>query len=216
MPMKIIPMRVMPMRLMPMRIRTAIAALLAVLASVPLHASAQAWEPGDFDVSALVAGTRDVLQRAPDREIDALFQAVHASAAIPREAEALCAMLEPDADRSLEGLDRFAGRLGDASRERFADALANVLVAGLQGAPQAYDAAAARQALKSNAARAAILHEGFVAGLNAGGDTAAGRAARCRSLRWMLDTLHSRPLPERALVTRLLLGEGVQRLQPTQ
>lgn len=200
-----------------MKTRTvAIAALLAVLNCVPLQATAQDREPGGFDVSALVAGTRDLLQRAPDREIDALFQAVHASAAIPREAEALCAMFEPGADRSLEGFERFAAKLGDASRERFADALANVLVAGLQGAPQAYDAAAARQALKSNAARAAILHEGFVAGLNAGGDSADSRQARCRSLRWMLDTLRARPLPERALVTRLLLGEGVQRLQATQ
>lgn len=190
-----------------------IAALLTLLVAAPLHAPAQDWDPGDFDVSALIAGTRDVLQRAPDREIDALFQAVHASATIPREAEALCALFEPGADRSLEGFHRFAAGLGDASRERFADALANVLVAGLQGAPQAYDAAAARQALKSNAARAAILHEGFVAGLAADGDTPAGREARCRSLRWMLDTLRSRPLPERALVTRLLLGEGVQRLQ---
>lgn len=202
---------------MPMKITAgSIAALLAVLAYAPMQAAAQDWEPGGFDVSALVAGTRDVLQRAPDREIDALFQAVQASAAIPREADALCAMFDPAADRSLEGFERFAARLGEASRERFADALANVLVAGLQGAPQAYDAAAARQALKSNAARAAILHEGFVAGLTAEGDTAASRDARCRSLRWMLDTLESRPLPERALVTRLLLGEGMQRLQATQ
>jgi len=61
---------------------------------------------------------------------------------------------------------------------------------------------------------AAILHDGFIAGLNTTGSTIDNRAARCRSLRWLLDAMQSRRQGERAAMTRLLLDEGLARLAP--
>ena len=78
----------------------------------------------------------DLLQRAPDREIDELFQAVHAAAQTDAEAQALCALFEPDADRSLAGLNAVASQLGPASRDRFANAVADALVGAMQSSPQ--------------------------------------------------------------------------------
>ena len=86
------------------------------------------------------------------------------------EADALCGLFDPGADRSLAGLNAVASQLGPASRARFANAVANVLVGAMQSPPQRYDAAAARQSLKAAGVTAAILHDGFVAGLNADGN----------------------------------------------
>lgn len=189
------------------------AALLASSLALPFAAPAQT---GDwtFDPSALAADGRALLMRAPDDAIDPLFQAVHAAARDPREAAVLCALFEPRADRSLEGFNAAAARLSQASQERFALAVAGLLVAATQHPPQPYDAVAARQALKANAARAAILHDGFAEALAMDGDAAGARDARCRAFGWMLDTLQQRPLAERARVTRLLLDEGLARLAP--
>ncbi|MCY7353565.1 MAG: hypothetical protein LH470_00465 [Lysobacter sp.] len=182
--------------------------------------SARAQQPvfdfGDFDPTALMSGTEDIVRRAPDSSIDSLFQAVHASAQIPDEARTICRLFQPDADRSVEGFSRAANQLGESSRERFISAIADIAVAGLQGQPQPYDATAARQALKSAGARAAILHEGFVAGLTAAGSDEASRESRCRSLRWMLESLRTQPLVERAAATRLLLSEGLSRMNATR
>ncbi|HEX2596427.1 MAG TPA: hypothetical protein VHL61_08210, partial [Luteimonas sp.] len=76
---------------------------------------------------------------------------------------------------------------------------------------QPFDAAQAKQALKASGATAAILHDGFLAGLNASGSDPASRQSRCRSLRWLLDAMQSRPLAERAAMTRLLLEQGLRR-----
>lgn len=176
------------------------------------QSSLQDW---GIDPGVLAASGSDVLRRAPDGEVDALFQAVHAAARDDDEAQAMCALFEPDADRSLDGLNAAASRLGPASRDRFATAMANALVAAMQSPPQAFDAAAARQSLKSTGVTAAILHEGFVGGLNATGTDPAARSARCQSLRWLLDAMQSRPPAERAAMTRLLLDEGLARLDPT-
>lgn len=167
-----------------------------------------------FDPSALMSGSQDLLGRAPDSAIDQLFQAVHSAGQNPDSATALCGLFDQHADHSIDGLNALAGRLDDDTRQRFANAIAAVLIGGLQGTPQVFDQAAAEQALKANGARAAMLHDGFVAGLNADGDDAASRDARCRSLRWMLDVLATRPASERAQVTRLLLNQGLQRLAP--
>jgi hypothetical protein len=182
---------------------------LALLLSLSL-APAFAQDPGGWslDPGVLAAGT-DLLQRAPDREVDALFQAVHATTQDDRQAQAMCALFAPGADRSLGALDAAAAQLGPASRGRFATAVADVLVASLQSPPQRWDAAAAKQSLKAAGATAAILHDGFLAGLNADGNDAASRTARCRSLRWLLDAMQSRPAPERAAMTRLLLAQGL-------
>ncbi|MFS8063069.1 MAG: hypothetical protein ACMG5Z_00625 [Luteimonas sp.] len=164
-----------------------------------------------FDPSVLAAGG-DLLLRAPDREIDQLFQAVHAAGQMPAEADALCGLFDPQADRSLSGLNTVASRLGPDSQSRFANAVANVLVGAMQSPPQRYDAAAARQSLKAAGVTAAILHDGFLAGLNADGNAPDARSARCQSLRWLLDAMQTRPIAERAAMTRLLLDEGLTRI----
>lgn len=188
------------------------AALAALLASAPaLAQDAGAW---GFDPGVLAASGSDLLRRAPNAEIDGLFQAVHAATRNEHDAQAVCALFEPDADRSLDGLNAAALRLGPASRERFANAIGNTLVTAVQSPPQAFDAAAAHQSLKAAGVTAAILHDGFIAGLNTTGSATDNRAARCRSLRWLLDAMQSRPQGERAAMTRLLLDEGLARLAP--
>jgi hypothetical protein len=180
-----------------------------------LIAPAMAQQPDSggwsFDPSVLAAGG-DLLQRAPDREIDQLFQAVHAAAQTPAEADALCGLFDPQSDRSLAGLNEVASQLGPDSQARFANAVASVLVGAMQSPPQRYDAAAARQSLKAAGVTAAILHDGFLAGLNADGNAPDARGARCQSLRWLLDAMQSRPAAERAAMTRLLLDEGLARI----
>jgi len=184
--------------------------LAATLATVSLPALLHAAPVGqwDFDPSVLAESGSDLLKRAPPSQMDAVFQAVHAVAANTAEAPALCALLQPDADRSLDGLNTFASRLGPDSRARFGNALADLLVTAVQSPPQAYDPAAAQQALKASAVTAALLHDGFMAGFQAGND-ANGRDARCQSVRWLLDAMQSRPQPERASMTRLLLDQGL-------
>lgn len=195
------------------KLRAGIALLLSLLLA---PAAAQQTDAGvwSFDPSVLAAGG-DLLLRAPDREIDGLFQAVHAVAQSPNEVQALCGLFDPQADRSLAGLNAVASRLGPDSRTRFANAVANVLVAAMQSSPQPHDVAAARQSLKAAGVTAAILHDGFLAGLNADGNDAATRDARCQSLRWLLDAMQTRPQPERAAMTRLLLDEGLTRMGTT-
>lgn len=163
----------------------------------------------EIDVDALLGEAGGVLMRAPDASLDSLFQAVHTSAQIPKEADTMCRLLEPDADRSLEAIGRAANRLGPASRDRFVAAIADIATAGMQSPPQPYDPAAARQTLKQAGVTATLLHDGFLAGLSATGNDRASRDARCRSMGWMLDALKDFPLPQRASATRLLLNEGL-------
>ncbi len=190
------------------------AILATFLLSLPVAGTAQdsGWS---FDPGALVAGSSDLLRRAPDAQIDGLFQAVHAASQDAREAQAICALFQPDADRSLEGLNAAASQLGPASRQRLANALADTLVAAVQSPPQAYDASTAQHALKAAGVTAALLHDGFVGGLTASGNDANTRDARCRSLRWLLDAMQSRPASERSQMTRFLLDQGLTRLAPT-
>jgi hypothetical protein len=187
--------------------------LLGALLALPLSAGAQDGE-WNFDPGMLAVTGSDLLARTPDRQVDGLFQAVHATAQADAEAQALCGLFEPDADRSLSGLNAFAARLAPASRDRFANAVADALVAAMQSSPQPFDAAAAKQSLKAAGATAAILHEGFVAGISASGGDTDSRTLRCRSLRWLLDAMQTRPAHERAAMTRLLLDEGLARIAP--
>lgn len=189
----------------PARIALACGVLLALPVAAPVTAqSSSPLADWGFDPSALAADGRELLRRAPDREIDALFQALHGASRQPAEAAAMCALFQPQADRSLAGLDRAAARLGPATRERFALAIAEVLVAATRNPPQPYDPAGAQQALKAAGATAAILHEDFLPGLH--GDDS---DARCRSFALLLDGMAMRPMQERAAVTRLLLFEGL-------
>lgn len=167
------------------------------------RAMIEAW---GFDPSALVADGRELLLRAPDSAIDGLFQALLDSARRPGEARALCMLFDPRADRSLAGLNAAAAQFDPATRERYVNAVAHLFVAATRHPPQPFDPAAARQALTQAGVRAALLNDGFGAGL--GGDS----DARCRSLAMLLDALAPRPLPERAAVTRLLLIDGLGHL----
>lgn len=180
------------------------AALLGLALAVPGASNAQDFE--GFDPAVLMGGVGDVLARTPDAQVDGLFHALHGSMQQPAEAEAICSLFDADADRGIDSLNDVAMRLPEASRQRFADAIAQVVVAGLQGQPQQWDRAAAAQALKANGTRAAILHDGFTAGLAQD----ASRDARCHSLGAMLGVLADRPQSERVPVTRLLLEQGLQ------
>jgi len=196
------------------RARRAAIVLFAGLAVASTAAPAQSVADWGIDPDVLTESGSDLLRRAPEGAIDDLFQAVHAASRNDDEARALCGLFESGADRSLAGLNAVAVRLGPASRERFATAVADALVGATQSPPQPYDAAAALQWLKAAGATAAILHDGFVRGLNASGNDADSRGARCQSLRWLLDTMQARPQHERAAMTRWLLDEGVARLAP--
>lgn len=178
-----------------------------LLASAPAFAQDSVLEQWGFDPTALVASGQDLLSRAPDATVDGLFQALHATARQPEESQALCALFDPQSERGLDGLNTLASQLGEESRMRLADAVTQFVVASAQNPPQPYDAAAARQALKTAGVRAALLDDGFVAGLN--GDD---HPARCRSIGLLLDALQARPTSERAAVTRLMLAEGLDRL----
>jgi hypothetical protein len=186
----------------------------AMLLGAPLRAAAQDADGWNLDPQALLASGNDLLRQVPDAQVDGVFQALHAAARDDRQARLLCGLFDPDADRSLQGLGAVASQLEPASRQRFASAIADALVAAMQSPPQSFDAAQARQTLKASAATAAILHDGFLAGLNGSGADDATRASRCRSVRWLLDAMQSRPPGERAAMTRLLLEQGLSRLAP--
>lgn len=177
-----------------------------LLAQRSLAEQAAQW---GFDPTVLVADSQALLLRAPDREMDLLFQAVHGSAQAPREAAALCTALDPDGELGLEALQTAGEQLGPTSRERFVTAISAVVLAAARHPPQPFDEPAARQALKAAGVTAAIQHDGFVAGLSS-----SDRDARCRSVRLLIDGLQTRPLPERAAATRLLLREGLTLLEP--
>ena len=198
---------------MPVRLRIVPLLLAGALAVAPALAQDEyVVDLSQIDPGALLASAGDVLMRAPDGAIDALFQATHAAAQSPRDARILCTLFDPHADRSFEALAATANRLGADSRERFAIALANIAAGGLQGPRQPYDAAAAKQTLKSAGVTAMLLHDDFLVGMTADGSDAAARDARCRSFGWMLDALKEVPTGQRVAATRLMLSEGLSQL----
>ncbi|MDQ3289472.1 MAG: hypothetical protein M3Q42_14720 [Pseudomonadota bacterium] len=162
-----------------------------------------------FDPAVLIADGRALLLRAPDHDMDQLFQAVHAAAQLPDEAAALCTAFDPDGELGLEALQSAGEQFGDASRERFVTAITTVMVAATRHPPQPFDEAQAQRALRAAGVAAAIQHDGFTSGLN-GVDP----EARCRSVRQLIDALQARPLAERAAATRLLLREGLTLAAP--
>ena len=196
-----------------MRCGALITLFVATIWCVATPATVRAQDSGDwsFDPDALLATGTDLLRQVPAAQMDGLFQAVHAAAQDERQAQPLCDLFDPDADRSLQGLGAAASKFDPDKRQRFASAVADALVAAMQSPAQPFDAAQAKQALKASGATAAILHDGFLAGLNASGSDLASRQSRCRSLRWLLDAMQSRPQAERAAMTRLLLEQGLRR-----
>lgn len=178
--------------------------LLPVRAQQTLAGAAEQW---GFDPSVLMADGQELLLRAPDAAIDQLFQAARISIADPREAQVLCPLFDPAAERSLASFNAVANRLGPEHSGRFAGAVAGLFVAAMQSPRQPYDEAVARQTLKAAGVRAALLNDGFVAGLN-GSD----HHARCRSISWLLDDLNAQPRDKRAAAARLMLSEGLGQL----
>lgn len=198
---------------MPVRLRLAPLLLVGTLATSPAPAQDDyVVDLSQLDPTAILASAGDVLMRAPDAAIDELFQATHAAARSPREAKLLCALFDPQADRSFEALAATANRFGADSRERFGLALAGIAAGGLQNPRQPYDAAAAKQTLKSAGVTAMLLHDDFLVGMAADGSDAGSRDARCRSFGWMLDALADVPMAQRAAATRLMLSEGMAQL----
>lgn len=180
-------------------------ALTMLLIGLPMRSAYAAPQVGTFDPTALLQGAQDVVRRAPDAAIDGLFHALHASVRDPQDAAALCGLFDPQADRSISRWNEVIAQLGADSQQRLVQALGEVMLGGLRNPPQPLDQAAATQALKSNGARAAMLYDGFGAGLAVD----AAQPARCRSLGWMLDVLAARPQTERVQVARLLLSQGL-------
>lgn len=181
-------------------------------AGARLHAQELEIDLSGIDPALVLASAEDVMMRAPDQDLDRLYQAVHAASLDDAEARTLCALFDPQADRSLVGLQRAANALGPASQERFVAAVAAIAINGSQGGPrQAYDAAAAGQVLRRAGVTAMMLHDGFMVGMAATGSDADSHAARCRSFRQLVEVLQDFPLAERAAATRFLLLEGLTR-----
>lgn len=187
---------------------------IVLCASLALPASARAQQAFEFDLSAFDPAAaallaQDVLLRAPDADIDRLFKAVHAASRVDGDAAVVCALFEPDAERSPAALQRMASRLSADSRQRFLDALAAVAVAGLQSPRQPYDAAAGLQVVKSAGVKAMFLNEGFAEGMAADGVDESSRRQRCQSMRWLVGALEGFEPFERAAATRYLMLEGL-------
>ncbi|WP_149196361.1 hypothetical protein [Luteimonas suaedae] len=196
-----------------MRLRFSILLFLAVGAPA---AGAHAQHQYEIDLSAIdpslvLANAEDVMMRAPNRDIDRLYQAVHAASQSDSEAQTLCTLFDPDADRSLFGLQQAANALGTASRERFVEAVAAIAVNGAQSERQPYDPAAAAHVLKQAGVSAMLLYDGFMVGMTATGNDPGSRTARCRSFRQIVEVLQDFSLADRAAATRYLLVEGLTR-----
>jgi hypothetical protein len=187
------------------------ALLLTLLLACSLQAPAR--ETWTFDPQELLARSEAVIERTPDATLDRLFQAVTEAARQPQELQAMCALFEPDAQRDLAAINRVALGFSSDSQRRFQQATDALLAASRESPPQRYDAQLAERALRQAAVTAAMLYDGFVAALNSGRSDPATRQARCRALRQLLDTVSTRPLNERAMITRLLMREGLRRIE---
>lgn len=190
--------------------------LFILLALVPCIADAADRATWSFDPQELVARSETVILHSPDATLDLLFQAVVEAARQPRELQAMCAAFDPRAQRDLAAINRIALRFGPESQRRFQSATDALLQAARSAPPQPYDAQLAQRALRQAAVAAAMLYDGFVAAIDSiehGRSDPAGQGARCRALRQLLDTVSMRPLNERAMITRLLMREGLRRIE---
>ena len=184
---------------------------LVLLPLAGVQAQAPRVDLSGIDPVQVLAGASDVIARAPDADVDRLFTAVHAASRNQAEARGLCALFEPDADRSLPGLQRAANALGPQSRQRFVEAVTAVAVNGLQAPPRRHDPAVGEQALKAATVTGMMLHDGFLLGLSGTGRDGASRAARCTAFRQLVDVLADFSLDQRVAATRYLLDEGLAR-----
>ena len=190
-----------------------VALALACLPACAPAAAARRADTWTFDPQELMARSEAVIVRTPDATLDQLFQAVAQAARQPRELQAMCAVFDPRARRDLAALNAVALRFGDASQRNFQRATDAVLRASRAAPAQPYDAQLAQRALRQAAVASAMLYDGFVAAINSPASDAASQQARCRALRQLLDTVSMRPLNERAMITRLLMREGLRRIE---
>ncbi len=188
-----------------------LALLLACL--LPAAAGAATREPWTFDPQELLARSEAVIVRTPDATLDRLFQAVAQAARKPEELQAMCALFDPAARRDLAAINRVALGFSADSQRGFQQATDAVLQASRASPPQPYDAQLAQQALRRAAIATAMLYDGFVAAIDSQASDPASQRARCRALRQLLDTVSMRPLDERAMITRLLMREGLRRIE---
>lgn len=166
-----------------------------------------------FDPQLLLARSDTVMRKAPDPAIEQLFQAVRHAAGKPDELALMCAFFDPGSRHDLVAVNQAALRFSPDSQRRFQRATDRLLQVRDQTPDQPYDDALARQSLRQAAVAAGMLFEGFVAGIQAEGRDAASRQARCRALNQLLGTVSMRPMNERAMITRLLMREGLRRIE---
>lgn len=153
------------------------------------------------------------MRKAPDPAIDQLFQAVRHASTKPDELALMCGFFDPGSQRDLAAVNQAALQFSHDSQRRFQHATDRLLQVREQAPDQPYDDVLARQSLRQAAVAAGMLFEGFVAGIQAEGRDAASRQARCRALNQLLGTVSMRPLKERAMITRLLMQEGLRRIE---
>ena len=183
---------------------------------LPVVTAAVARDDWTFDPQELMAHSEAVILRSPDATLDLLFQAVVEAARQPHELQAMCVVFDPQAQRDLAAINRIALRLGPESQHRFQHATDALLRTARSAPPQPYDPQLAQRALRQAAVASAMLYDGFVAAIDSienGRSDPASQRARCRALRQLLDTVSMRPLNERAMITRLLLREGLRRIE---
>lgn len=186
--------------------------LAAAVFTTPAMAQQSAARTPAFDPALLFTAAQDLLRQTPDRQIDGLYLALQTASQDPQDAQVLCGLFAPGADRQIDGWRQAAEQVSPQAQQALLGALGDILLASLQGGGQhgGYDPDHALQLLKSNAARGAMLHDGFLAGFGAD----AGDAQRCQSFRQMLDVLGGQPQSERVAVIRLLLDQGLQAAAP--
>lgn len=201
------------MRPILLRLRIVPAVLLlgsAVVSAAGQSAIASRWT---FDPQLLLARSDTVMRKAPESAIDDLFQAVRHASTKPEELALMCAFFDPGSRHDLAAVNQAALQFSPDSQRRFQRATDRLLQVHEQDPDQPYDDAVARQSLRQAAVAAGMLFEGFVAAIQSEGRDAASRQARCRALNQLLGTVSMRPRNERVMITRLLMREGLRRIE---
>lgn len=201
------------MRPILLRLRIVPAVLLLGSAAVSAAGQSAIASRWTFDPQLLLARSDTVMRKAPESAIDDLFQAVRHASTKPEEMALMCAFFDPGSRHDLAAVNQAALQFSPDSQRRFHRATDRLLQVHEQDPDQPYDDAVARQSLRQAAVAAGMLFEGFVAAIQSEGRDAASRRARCRALSQLLGTVSMRPRNERVMITRLLMREGLRRIE---
>lgn len=201
------------MRSILLRLRIVPAVLLLGSAAVSAAGQSAIASHWTFDTQLLLARSDTVMRKAPESAIDDLFQAVRHASTNPEELALMCAFFDPGSRHDLAAVNQAALQFSPDSQRRFQRATDRLLQVHEQEPDQPYDDAVARQSLRQAAVAAGMLFEGFVAAIQSEGRDAASRRARCRALNQLLGTVSMRPRSERVMITRLLMREGLRRIE---